>query len=355
MIKFNSKSMHGRKHITQSLINWYDLNGRSLPWRSTNNAVGEKKKYDPYLIWISEIMLQQTTVSAVKPYFIRFSERWPTVFDLASAEEEEVYSMWAGLGYYSRAKNLIRSAKIIVEHYHGNFPSSVEKLLELPGIGPYTSAAIASIAFNKRATVVDTNVERVIARVFSLQSPVKEIKEEIFSIADQLTPKSRPGDYAQAIMDLGATVCKPTAPTCNECPLNDICDSLKKNIVHLIPKRRIRKEKPVRYGSIYVATKSSNVILYRRPSKGLLPNMLCPPTFGWLDDRTQKGPPFEACWEATRIMVYHSFTHFNLILKVYKSEIGETPTGYTSYPLTQKLIGSLPSLVRKVLDSVIKG
>ena len=354
MKKLISKSVVEQKNIPNILLNWYKDNCRTLPWRSKNEADLVFRKNYPYFIWVSEIMLQQTTVKAVIPYFNLFIDTWPTVFDLTNAKEEDVYSIWAGLGYYSRARNLIKCARIISQDYKGHFPSSVEELLKLPGIGPYTSAAIVAIAFGKKATVVDANVERVMARIFSLRKPIIEVKKQIYALSDKLTPTERPGDYAQAVMDLGATICRPISPLCYRCPLSEVCLSRIKNIVHLVPKKNRRKEKPIRYGTIYVATQGRYVVLVRRPSIGLLPNMLCPPTFGWLDDKALLGPPFAASWKKFSNKIFHTFTHFKLVLSVYKAEINKIPSGFETHHFDQNLIDSLPSLSKKVLTSSLK-
>lgn len=342
-----SKNTLEKRAFSQFLLQWYDLNGRILPWRLKKGASQEEK--DPYRIWVSEIMLQQTTVKAVIPYFESFTNKWPTIFDLAEAKEETVFNVWAGLGYYSRVKNMLKCAKIIVSEHDGKFPKLAHELQLFPGIGSYTSAAISAIAFDQKSTVVDTNVERVISRMFALKVPLKKSKKEIRSLAESLTPSDRSGDYAQAIMDLGATICTNRRPICKRCPWSKMCLSLKENITHLIPIKDIPKTKPTRLGRVYIATKGQKVVLIRRPYSGLLPNMLCPPTFGWLDEKTFSGPPFEAKWVKLSTKIKHSFTHFNLNLTAYKTEIEEVPLGFKFYSITPDLIRSLPTLSKKVM------
>ncbi len=209
--------MDKRQHAS-ALLSWYDEHARVLPWRVGPKS-GRDVRADPYHVWLSEIMLQQTVVKTVIPYFETFLARWPTVFELAACDQEDVLKRWAGLGYYARARNLHACAKVAVSRHDGVFPSDEQQLLALPGIGPYTQSAIRAIAFGKRAGVVDGNVERVIARLYALKKPVREIKSQIQDKALALTPASRPGDYAQAMMDLGATICTPKRPACARCPL----------------------------------------------------------------------------------------------------------------------------------------
>ena len=349
MANFISKCNWDDQSMSRILLRWYETSGRDLPWRIRRKNDGGYKKYDPYLVWLSEIMLQQTTVKAVIPYFNLFVRNWPTIFDLAKADENLIYGAWAGLGYYSRAKNLLKCSKIIVDEYSGLFPISAEELQKLPGIGPYTSAAISAIAFDEYATVVDANVERVICRLFEIKKPITKAKSEIFSLANSLTSKENPGDYAQAIMDLGAKICKPKKPLCDQCPWSPVCLSKKNDSTLLIPTKGFHKKKPTRLGEVYIAQKGNEIVLIKRPPSGLLPNMLCPPTYGWLDKTKEKGPPFDANWKILPERVTHSFTHFNLILTVHKAQIDRLPVNFCSYNLSKSLLNTLPTLSKKVL------
>ena len=349
----NSKSIQARNHFSDAILNWYDGNARDLPWRTKQYGDCSQKKLDPYSIWVSEIMLQQTTVATVIPYFKLFIKTWPTVFELAAAKEDTIYAMWAGLGYYSRAKNLAECAKIIVTKHGGQFPKTADELKLLPGIGLYTSAAIAAIAFQEVVTVVDANVERVISRVFAIDKPLKKVKSQVYSLAKSLTSKKRPGDYAQGMMDLGATICKPRKPLCLKCPIQKMCLAYARKKTDVIPKKTERKSKLIRYGSAYVATKGSSVVLIKRPTNGLLSNMLCPPTFGWFNNENETGPPFPANWLQLPQTVTHSFTHFELHLTVYRANLNKVPLEFKAFELSSDLTRSLPTLSKKILKFAI--
>jgi len=266
----------------QKMLDWYDSNRRVLPWRALEGEVA-----DPYRVWLSEIMLQQTTVQAVIPYFLKFVQKWPNVFSLAHAERDDVMSAWAGLGYYARARNMHKCAQVVVDSHGGVFPSSIEGLKALPGIGDYTSAAIMAIAYDKPSVVVDGNVERVFARYCRCEIPVpagkKILKESAALYSDGYT--GRPGDYAQALMDLGATVCTPKSPACLLCPLRVSCLAFRSGgDPTLYPRRTLKKAKPRRFGYVYLVTDSDGQILvHRRPEKGLLGGMYGLPTSSWED------------------------------------------------------------------------
>ena len=342
---------HDKVSAAQQLLRWYDIHARHLPWRARK---GEAT--DPYAVWLSEIMLQQTTVVTVGPYFTRFLARWPSVEALAAAPQEEVMKEWAGLGYYSRARNLHACAKVISSGYGGKFPETVEALSTLPGIGPYTAAAIAAIAFGKSVTVVDGNVERVVARLFDLRDPLPGVKPQIREKAATLTPAKRPGDFAQAMMDLGATLCTPKNPACNRCPLENMCDARASGTAALLPARVSKKPKPVRRGACFWLTRGDEVWLRRRPEKGLLGGMMEVPGSPW-DSRAaeegEHGPdhaPFEAAWKRLPGLVRHTFTHFHLELAVYTGTTRRklVPGGGEWVPL-EKLAGeALPTVMRKV-------
>ncbi|MEM9271187.1 MAG: A/G-specific adenine glycosylase, partial [Pseudomonadota bacterium] len=310
-----------REHAAQ-LLAWYDTHGRSLPWRVRPDARLAGEVVDPYKVWLSEIMLQQTTVAAVKSYYEAFTSRWPTVHDLAAAEDADVMAAWAGLGYYARARNLLKCARAVVERYDGVFPNTEAELQSLPGIGPYTSAALAAIAFDRRATVLDGNVERVMARQHKVEEPLPDSKETLRSLAEERTPDIRPGDYAQAIMDLGATICTPRAPACGICPWMEGCAARLAGCAAELPRKRRKAPKPVRYGVVYFAQNpSGEVWLEERPAKGLLGGMLGLPGPAWGEEMQTSAPPIEAHWQDAG-EVRHTFTHFHLQLRVMAALVG---------------------------------
>eukprot|EP00903_Cladosiphon_okamuranus_P001100 g1098.t1 len=287
---------------SNSLLVWYDRHARTLPWRVSpaDRKLGEVP--DPYRVWLSEIMLQQTTVAAVKAYFEKFVLLWPTVEDLAAASEEEVMKAWAGLGYYSRARNLKKCAETVAANHGGRFPEDEGELLNLPGIGPYTAAAIATIAFDRHAAVVDGNVERVLSRLFRIETPLPEAKPDIKGKMAELTPLDRPGDFAQAVMDLGATICTPKKPACGLCPWREICEVQSSDLAETLPRKAPKKEKPTRYGAAFVAVDAETgaVLLRRRPPRGLLGGMTEVPGTDWSEgfdpDDALDHAPFSADW-----------------------------------------------------------
>ena len=328
-----------------SVLGWYDTYRRQLPWRSELGAPS-----NPYAVWVSEIMLQQTTVPTVKDYYERFLKKWPTVQDLAQASLDEVLHLWQGLGYYSRARNLHACAKIVTQKYAGAFPPDEESLLRLPGIGPYTAAAILSIAFNKPATVVDGNVERIMARLFCLETPLPAAKKEIYVHAQQLTPQERSGDYAQALMDLGSLICTPKNPKCSLCPLQSYCASMGLNPEEF-PKRLPKEAKPIRYGTFFwIENAQGEVLLEKRPDKGLLANLMGFPSSEW---KTIKDPSPMASGELSRV-IRHTFTHFHLVGKVVKlQENASTREGVWVHPAHLHLY-ALPTLMKKVSQLVLQ-
>ena len=309
---------------------------------------------DPYRIWLSEIMLQQTTVVAVKEYFIKFITLWPNVFDLAMAKDADVMAAWAGLGYYARARNLLKCARIIAADYGGIFPQDRAQLQELPGIGPYTSAALASIAFDHVETVVDGNVERVMSRLFDVHVPVPTSKGMLTELAKNLTPKCRSGDYAQAVMDLGATVCSPKSPRCVLCPWADVCLAHKKGTAAQLPKKLKKPLKTVRLGIAYVALRSNQaVLLEKRPDRGLLGGMLGWPGSDWTETEPISMPPFEANWVRVPGEVRHTFTHFHLRLQVMKARTEISDTNFNFVPKNKFRPEDLPTVMRKVWNLVV--
>ncbi|PTQ11000.1 A/G-specific adenine glycosylase [Sphingomonas oleivorans] len=297
--------------VSAALLAWYDRNARRLPWRA-----GPDEAADPYRVWLSEIMLQQTTVAAVKPYFAAFTTRWPTVEALAAAEESAVMAAWAGLGYYARARNLIACARVVAADHGGHFPDEEAALRALPGLGRYTAAAVAAIAFGRRAVVVDANVERVVARLFALSDPLPGARDSLYALADSITPDMRAGDFAQAMMDLGATICTPRNPACAICPLRDGCAAARTGTTEAFPVKAAKKAKPVRRGTAFWLERDGTVLLVRRPAKGLLGGMMALPTGEWTAaDPGLAGAPTEAQWRPAGT-VSHIFTHFALELAV---------------------------------------
>ena len=334
--------------IGTALMAWYDRSARVLPWRVPPGGGAP----DPYRIWLSEIMLQQTTVVAVKSYFERFTTIWPSVQELAAAEDADVMAEWAGLGYYARARNLLKCARAVVSDYGGQFPDTEEELLKLPGIGPYTAAAVASIAFNRSAVVMDGNIERVMSRLFAVEDPLPGCKPELKGHAARLTPTKRPGDHAQALMDLGATICTPKSPACGICPVLNACDARKQGIAADLPRKTPKAPKPVRYGFVYVARRADNAILLEtRPPKGLLGGMLGFPTSDWSDAPTE-APPMDALWSDPVAEVRHTFTHFHLRLALRVADVpqGAAPDRGDFVPRAQFSPSSLPTLMRKAFD-----
>ena len=276
----------------EGLLDWYDQHARLLPWRVSPQARAAGERPDPYRVWLSEIMLQQTTVAAVKSYYDRFTALWPTVSDLAAAEDAQVMGEWAGLGYYARARNLLKCARVVAHDHGGRFPTQREALLALPGIGPYTAAAISAIAFDAPEVVVDGNVERVMARRFDIRTPLPAAKPELTEAAARLTPKSRPGDYAQAVMDLGATICTPRNPACGICPWRAPCAARTVGNQADLPFKTPKKAKPTRLGIAYVARRTDGAwLLERRPDNGLLGGMLGWPGSDWGDAPRRRSRP----------------------------------------------------------------
>lgn len=300
--------------LPAALLDWYDRNGRQLPWRvgPAERAAGVQP--DPYLIWLSEIMLQQTTVAAVREYYRQFTQRWPTVEELAASEDADVMAAWAGLGYYARARNLLKCARAVVADHGGIFPDSRDSLLDLPGIGPYTASAIAAIAFDRPETVVDGNVERVMARLHAVESPLPTAKPKLARLAKKLTPAQRPGDFAQAVMDLGATVCTPRAPACGVCPWMSACRARAVGVAAELPRKAPKKPKPTRFGIVWIGRRTDGAwLLETRPDAGLLGGMLGWPGTEW-SEVPEGEPPVDAEWRDPGTEVRHTFTHFHLRL-----------------------------------------
>jgi len=342
------------------LLGWYDRHARVLPWRVGPRARERGVTPDPYRVWLSEVMLQQTTVAAVRAYFETFTTRWPTVEDLAAAETDDVMRAWAGLGYYARARRLKACADVVANDLKGVFPQTVAGLEALPGLGPYTAAAIAAIAFDVPAAVVDGNVERVIARLDAIDTPLTAAKALVRARQAELTPQKRPGDYAQAVMDLGATICTPKKPACVLCPWSGGCVARARGTQLDYPVKPARKKRPQRYGHAFVVTRDDGaVLLRRRPPRGLLGGMAEPPGTDWTDQPQPHVPayPIDASWRRVVSPVQHVFTHFALELTVW---LGQTtrrtpPDGYWWAPARDLPHEALPSVFRKVIEAGLPG
>jgi A/G-specific adenine glycosylase len=341
-----------------ALLDWYDRERRALPWRARKG-----RKPDAYCVWLSEIMLQQTTVKAVIPYYESFLARWPTVEALAAATRDDVLAAWAGLGYYSRARNLYKCAQIVAKDFAGRFPETEDGLRDLPGIGPYTAAAIAAIAFGARTTPVDGNIERVVARLYAVKTPLPAAKPEIKRLARILTPARRAGDFAQALMDLGASVCTPKRPSCLMCPLQGECAAHWQGIEAALPARAAKPERPVRVGIAFLALREdAHVLLRRRPEAGLLGGMLEVPSTEWGETlppvaEALRGTPVRAEWWAVPGVVAHTFTHFRLETLVYRA-IVPADASLTFWADAQRCQwvarrdldrAALPSVMRKII------
>ncbi|MFT4150993.1 MAG: A/G-specific adenine glycosylase [Paracoccaceae bacterium] len=315
-----------------------------MPWRVGPADRGRGVRPDPYRTWLSEVMLQQTTVAAVREYFTRFVTRWPTVADLAAAPDAEVMAEWAGLGYYARARNLLACARAVVRDHGGRFPESRDGLLALPGVGPYTAAAVAAIAFDEAATVVDGNVERVMSRLHLVETPLPAAKAELTRLAAALTPADRPGDHAQAVMDLGATICTPKSPACGICPWMGACAARAAGVQASLPRKAAKVAKPVRQGVVWIARRGQDWLVERRPERGLLGGMLGFPGDGW--DGAGGGAPLAADWRMAG-EVRHTFTHFHLVLTVMVAETAANPDRGEWHRLRP---GDLPTVMRKAHD-----
>ena len=336
--------------VASALLAWYDRHARTLPWRSPPGAPPP----DPYRVWLSEVMLQQTTTAHAAPYFERFVERWPTVAALAAAGEDEVMAAWAGLGYYSRARNLVACARAVAER--GGFPDTEAELRKLPGLGAYTAAAVAAIAFERRAVVVDANVERVVARLFAIAEPLPAARKAIRAAAESITPHERAGDFAQAMMDLGATVCTPRDPKCPPCPLSAGCAARASGDPERFPAKMAKTVKPQRKGAAWWIERDGAVWLVRRPGRGMLGGMRALPDDGWSARADGSGaPPLEGEWRDAGT-VRHGFTHFDLELRVVACEVPSTPPGEGEWwPLDRLDEAGLPTLFAKAARRALAG
>jgi len=309
--------------ITAKISAHYVDNARNLPWRVPPKVSASGTLPDPYHVWLSEVMLQQTTVAAVIAYFQKFIKRWPTVADLAAADEADVMAAWAGLGYYARARNLHKCAFYVTDERNGVFPAQEAELLKLPGIGAYTAAAVAAIAFGERAVVVDANIERLVARLFAIDTPLPKGKADIRIGMDALTPEQGAGDFAQACMDIGASICTAKAPKCDMCPVQAHCAAHAKGDQERYPVKPPKKAKPTRNGRFFWIEQDGKLLLITRPAKGMLGSMRALPDDNWAAGTDGHGqPPLDGDWQLHENVVQHSFTHFSLEvdLAVYQSE-----------------------------------
>ena len=333
------KPVATRDNLRKSLLSWYDCNGREMPWRVRGG------RGDPYRVWLSEIMLQQTTVAAVTAYFQRFTAAWPDVAALAAAPREALLSAWAGLGYYSRARNLHAAAIVLAAE---GFPKTEDGWRALPGVGPYTAAAIAAIALDQPANVVDGNVERVMARLYAVETPLPGAKPELKALAGALVTAKRPGDWAQALMDLGATICTPRSPKCGACPWTKSCAAYASGAPESYPRKSAKAKRPERFGAVFVARRGAKVWLVRRPDKGLLGGMAGLPTSDWGGSRLDEASaleyaPVAAVWDKVG-EVRHVFTHFALTLDVYAARAAPKGEGWWGDA------SALPTVFRKAVE-----
>jgi A/G-specific adenine glycosylase len=337
--------------IPAKLLAWYDVHRRVLPWRAPAG-----KRADPYRIWLSEIMLQQTTVQAVGAYYRKFLTRWPDVKALAAAKEDDVLAAWAGLGYYARARNLHAAARIVAKEMGGKFPATAEGLRALPGIGGYTAGAISAIAYDEKQAAMDANAERVIARLYAVTTPMPKAKVELHAHTQALVPQ-RAGDFAQALMDLGSAICTPKKPACLVCPLSAECLARKQGIQEEVPVRAPKMARPLKRGAAFVARdRTGAVLLIKRPDKGLLASMLQPPLGPW----SEKFPsgrvalaqaPFAADWKKRIGLVRHGFTHFELEMEVYVADVAKRPQTAGKWIAADKLKdAALPTVMRKIIE-----
>ncbi len=337
--------------LSKKLLAWYDVHRRVLPWRAPAG-----KRADPYRVWLSEIMLQQTTVQAVGNYYRKFLAKWPDVKSLADARQDEVLAAWAGLGYYARARNLHAAAKVVAHRMGGKFPATAESLRALPGVGAYTSGAIAAIAYDEKQAAMDANAERVIARLYAVVTPMPKAKPELHAHCSALVPE-RAGDFAQALMDLGSAICTPKRPACVNCPWTDECLARKRGIQEQLPVKAPKMARPLKRGAAFVARdKSGAVLLVQRPDKGLLASMLEPPLGPWTEDfpspvKALKQAPFEAKWKRRPGIVRHGFTHFELETEVYVAEVSKRPKFKGDWIAAENLGEvALPTVMRKMVE-----
>jgi A/G-specific adenine glycosylase len=340
--------------LANRLLAWYDRHRRVLPWRARPG-----KRADPYRIWLSEIMLQQTTVQAVGNYYRKFLAKWPDVTALADARQDEVLAAWAGLGYYARARNLHAAAKVVAHQMGGKFPATADALRALPGVGAYTSGAIAAIAYDERQAAMDANAERVIARLYAVKTQMPKAKPQLHALCSALVP-ARAGDFAQALMDLGSAICTSKRPACGNCPWTDDCLARQRGIQEQLPVKAPKMARPLKRGAAFVVRdKSGAVLLVQRPDKGLLALMLEPPLGPWEENfpspaKALKQAPFEAQWKRRPGIVRHGFTHFELETEVYVAEVSRRPKFKGDWIATERLGEvALPTVMRKMVEHAL--
>lgn len=346
------------QEIFSLLLGWYDQKRRVLPWRAEEGTLP-----NPYHVWLSEIMLQQTTVITVIPYFHNFVKLWPSIHKLADASLDEIYHAWQGLGYYSRARNLQKCAQILSRDYHGILPRTESELIKLPGVGPYTAAAIAAIAFDEPTIPVDGNIVRVLSRVFSIETPLPQLKDDIWALTQSLIPPQRSGDFAQALMDLGATVCQPRSPKCSECPLTSLCKAYEQGRVSKLPVAAQKAKIPTRYGVVFwVETQDGRVLIQKRGEKGLLAGLMEFPTTPWVEETWKDqdclafAPVIDQQWEPLPQGVRHTFTHFHLEFNLVRAMVEkefESSNERLWVPLSEVKNYALPTLMKKVMKVVL--
>ncbi len=337
-----------RIDIATPLLDWYDRHRRDLPWRA---KAGESS--DPYRVWLSEVMLQQTTVATVRPRFTDWTRRWPTFADLAAADEGEVMAAWAGLGYYARARNLLAAARTIAAEHGGSLPDSEAALRALPGFGDYTAAAVAAIAFGRRAVVVDANVERVVARLFTIDTPLPAARKAIRAAADTITPDARAGDFAQAMMDLGSAICSPRKPRCLLCPLNHACAAQAAGTPEAYPVKKPKAARPHRHCTLFWLQRGDSVLLVRRPDKGLLGGMRALPTGPWSEvPPLLADAPADADWRILDEAVSHGFTHFTVDLTIAVAHTEAASNKGEWWPVERLDEAGLPTVFAKAADVV---
>jgi len=347
--------------IIADLLAHYDSHRRRLPWRADPGV-----RPDPYHVWLSEIMLQQTTVQTVIPYFQAFLQRWPRVADLAAAEQDAVMHAWQGLGYYSRARNLLKCARVVVTEHDARFPETEAGLLKLPGIGPYTAAAIAAIAFDQPTMPVDGNIERVTARLHAVETPMPVVKPELRQRAATLIAADRPGDMAQALMDLGATICTPRTPSCGTCPISRDCRARERGIAADLPRKAPKKARPTRHAVFFWLSRGDGAVLFRRrPDKGLLGGMVLPPSTEWRDAEpwpeaeTRRHAPEAVGLQPLNGGVSHTFTHFHFQMQVWTGHITDAaafdgPDDVWCQPDRLDRL-ALPTVAKKVCRHALSG
>ena len=340
-------------NIARVLLRWYDANARALPWRVGPKARKAGAIPDPYRVWLSEIMLQQTTVATVTPRYLAFLKRWPNVNALAAAPLDDVLGEWAGLGYYARARNLHKCAVVIATEYGGKFPDTEEALKKLPGIGDYTAAAIAAIACDRVAIVVDGNIERIVARLYAVDKHLPAAKPLIKNYAQKFWPQKRSGDFAQGLMDLGALICRPKTPRCFECPIAVGCTAYQNGGPENYPKKVAKKAKPQRKGAVFLMQNARGEILFeRRPDKGLLGGMLGLPGTPWANEKPENLKSYAPAKSRWRRIgeIEHVFTHFHLTLEVF---VGAAPKGFRRDARQQWVApgkARAPTVMKKALD-----